>query len=109
MHAPQLERLRHDPALIPSAVEEILRFNSPIGIVPRTAREDLCLPHGSVRAGTTIPFFLGAANRDPKVFSQPDAFDVACTHNLHLAFASGSTDVQARPSRGWSSRLRYVR
>jgi cytochrome P450 len=90
VHAPQLERLRRDPALIPSAVEEMLRFNSPIGIVPRAARQDLCLPQGSVRAGTTIPFFLGAANRDPKVFSRPDAFDVTRAHNPHLAFASGS-------------------
>jgi cytochrome P450 len=88
-HAPQLERLRHDPSLIPCAVEEMLRFNSPIGIVPRTARQDLDLPQGCVRAGTTIPFFLGAANRDPDVFSAPDAFDVARTHNPHLAFASG--------------------
>src|SRR5262249_6367910 len=64
-------------------------FNSPIGIVPRTARTDICLAQGSVRAGTTIPFLLGAANRDPKVFSQPDAFDVARAHNPHLAFASG--------------------
>jgi cytochrome P450 len=89
VHGPQLERLRHDLGLIPSAVEEMLRFNSPIGIVPRAARQDLCLPQGRVRAGTTIPFFLGAANRDPKVFSEPDDFDVARTHNPHLAFASG--------------------
>jgi len=89
VHASQLERLRHDPSLIPGAVEEMLRFNSPIGIVPRTARQDLDLPHACVRAGTTIPFFLGAANRDPDVFSEPDTFDVARTHNPHLAFASG--------------------
>jgi cytochrome P450 len=89
VHAPQLERLRHDPSLIPCAVEEMLRFNSPINIVPRTARQDVDLPQGRVRAGTTIPFFLGAMNRDPAVFSEPDAFDVARAYNPHLAFASG--------------------
>jgi cytochrome P450 len=57
VHAPQLERLRHDTSLIPCAVEEVLRFNSPIGIAPRTARHDVALRQGRVHAGATIPFF----------------------------------------------------
>jgi cytochrome P450 len=89
MHSDQLDRTRADPSLICSAVEEILRFQSPIGIVPRTAREDVELAQGRVPVGTTIPFFLGAANRDPAVFADPDVFDVARAPNPHLAFGSG--------------------
>jgi len=89
IHPPELERLRNDPSLIPAAVEEILRFASPIGIAPRTARADVDLPQGCVRVGTTVPFLLGAVNRDPAVFAEPDVFDVTRTPNPHLAFASG--------------------
>ena len=89
VHPPQLERLRNEPSLIPAAVEEILRIASPIGIVPRTARADVDLPQGCLPGGTTIPFFLGAVNRDPAVFAEPDVFDVTRVTNPHLAFASG--------------------
>lgn len=88
-HPDQMDRLRADPTLVPAAVEEMLRYHSAIGIAPRTAREDVELAQGTVRAGSKIPFFLGAVNRDPAVFEDPDRFDVARANNPHLAFAAG--------------------
>jgi cytochrome P450 len=88
-HPEEFARLKADPSLVPSAVEEFLRYNSAIGIAPRVATEDVELPVGTVRAGSSIPFFLGAVNRDPRVFDDPDRFDVARTPNPHLAFAGG--------------------
>lgn len=89
-HPDQLERLRADLTLVPSAVEEMLRYNSAIGLAPRVAREDVDLPQGTVREGSTITFFLGAVNRDPTVFAIPDVFDVTRTDNPHLAFGAGA-------------------
>jgi cytochrome P450 len=88
-HPDQLARLRADESLAPSAVEEFLRFNSAIGIAPRVAKEDVELGQGRVAAGSTIPFFLGALNRDPAVFENPDHFDITRSPNPHLAFAAG--------------------
>jgi cytochrome P450 len=85
----QLARLRADLTLVSLAVEEMLRYKSAIGIAPRTARENLELAEGTRHAGSTIPF-LGAINRDPKVFDQPDRVDVATrADNPHLAFGAG--------------------
>lgn len=86
----QFDKLRHNPSLVPSAVEEFVRYNSPIGIAPRVITEDMELPVGVVPAGATVPFFLGAVNRDTRVFEDPDRFDVARTPNPHLAFAAGA-------------------
>lgn len=88
-HPDQLEHLRKEPGGIPGAVEEMLRYNSPIGVAPRTAREDVELPQGTVPAGGTVTFFLGAINRDPDVFAAPDVFDVTRGENPHLAFGAG--------------------
>jgi cytochrome P450 len=89
-HPAEFERLRRDPALIPSAVEEILRFESPVQMTPRLAVEDGELVGRKVKAGDALLLFLGAANRDPVRFPDPDRFDIARADNRHLAFGYGA-------------------
>ncbi|MFE2152445.1 cytochrome P450 [Streptomyces lavendulae] len=86
-----LERLRNDHDLIPAAVEELLRF-VPIGTVdgfPRTATEDVELGGVVVRAGETVVPSMGAANRDPALFTDPDELDLTRHPNPHLGFGAG--------------------
>lgn len=85
----ELARLRRDPALVPSAVEEALRFESAVQLGNRRAAEDTEIGGEAVAAGTYVWLSIGAANRDPEVFADPDAFDVARRPNRHLAFATG--------------------
>ena len=89
-HPDQFERLRLDRSLIPSAAEEILRFESPVQMTPRLAVEDGELAGRPVKAGDALLLFLGAANRDPARFPHPDRFDIARTDNRHLAFGYGA-------------------
>lgn len=88
-HPEQMARLIAEPTLVPAAVEEFLRFNSAIGIAPRRVTAEVDLPVGTVHPGAEIPFFLGAINRDPQAFPDPDRFDVARQPNPHLAFSAG--------------------
>lgn len=89
-HPDQLERLRRDRSLIPSAAEEVLRFESPVQMTPRLAVVDGDLAGRTVKAGDALLLFLGAANRDPARFPDPDRFDVARSDNRHLAFGYGA-------------------
>ncbi len=89
-HREQLALLRVDPTLWPAAIEEILRFDSPVQITSRTALCDMDIAGARVREGDGIVLLLGAANRDPRVFDQPDRFDITRPNARdHLAFASG--------------------
>ena len=89
-HPEQMARLREDPALWPSAVEEILRFDSPVQMTARTARCDVDIAGRRVAAGDMVALLLGGANRDPRVFTNPANFDIARPNARdHLAFASG--------------------
>jgi len=82
--------LRDDPALWPAAVEEILRFDSPVQMTAHTARCDVDIAGRQVAAGDTVALLLGGANRDPRVFTNPGRFDIARPNARdHLAFASG--------------------
>lgn len=89
-HPEQFERLHGDRSLIPSAAEEILRFESPVQMTPRLAVEDGELAGRRVKAGDALLLFLGAANRDPARFRDPDRFDIARGDNRHLAFGYGA-------------------
>jgi cytochrome P450 len=89
-HPDQLARLRAEPALMESAVEEILRFNGPIqGTKPMYALEDVTLHGVTIPKKATVLPLLGAANRDPAVFENPDVFDIARSPNRHLGFGQG--------------------
>ncbi|MCW1934778.1 cytochrome P450 [Pararhodobacter zhoushanensis] len=82
-------RLIDDPALITSAVEEFLRFESPLQQGNRLAGEDIDLGGTLLRKGTYIHTSIAGANRDPAVFDQPDRVDLSRKPNKHLAFATG--------------------
>lgn len=89
-HPDQFERLRLDRSLIPSAAEEILRFESPVQMTPRHAVGNGELAGRKVKDGDALLLFLGAANRDPARFPEPDRFDIARADNRHLAFGYGA-------------------
>ncbi len=84
-----LVRLRADPASIDMIVEEVLRMESPNQLGNRTATADVSIDSAQIPAGTVITLCIGAANRDPAVFPDPDTFQWDRTPNPHLAFGSG--------------------
>lgn len=88
-HPDQHRRLREDPDLITSAVEEFLRVESPLQIGNRLAGQDIDLGDAVVRKGTYIHTSIGGANRDPAAFPDPDRFDIARSPNKHIAFITG--------------------
>ena len=88
-HPDQLHRLQSDPALIPSAIEEMLRFDGPVQLTTRIAKCDLEIEGTEIRQGQGVYLFLGAADRDPAKFSEPDRFDVGRVDNKHVAFGGG--------------------
>ena len=85
----QLERLRADPSLIRTGVEELLRYDGPVHVTARIATEDVQIGGETVREGEQAVAILGAANRDPDQFPDPDRLDVARTPNRHLGFGGG--------------------
>jgi hypothetical protein len=89
-HPDQQERLRRDPSLTSSAVEECLRFEGPIGMTTRVLHADANLDGRTIPANTTLWLSLWSANRDPAQFPNPDAFDVARMPNAHIAFGAGT-------------------
>jgi cytochrome P450 len=88
-HPEELARLRAEPDLVPTAVEELIRFDAPLQLFERTAIADTEVAGISVLAGQKIAALLGAANRDPGVFLAPDRFDVGRLDNPHLGFGAG--------------------
>jgi cytochrome P450 len=88
-HPDQLQRLREDRALLPTAIEEFMRYDSPLQLFERTATEDVEIGGVTVERGQKIAALLGAANRDPAVFTEPDTFDVGRADNGHITFGAG--------------------
>ncbi len=84
-----MRRLRDDPDLIRSAIEEGLRYDGTVQFIQRIAREDLMLRGQTIRKGELIDLSLGAANRDPEIFAEPDRFHVERADSRHLAFGAG--------------------
>ena len=82
-------RLHDDPALAPTAVEELLRFDSPVQFTSRLLKEDMTVGGKTLRAGQPVLLLLGAANRDPAQFPEPDRLDVGRADNKHVAFGLG--------------------
>lgn len=88
-HPDELNRLRIDPGLVPSAIEEMLRYDGPIQLNNRRLTAPLALAAGTLPEGTLITIGIGAANRDPAQFPEPERFDVGRKPNRHLAFGQG--------------------
>jgi cytochrome P450 len=89
-HPAELARVRNDPALLPSAIEEVLRYRSPVQWMYRIPRREVELHGQTVPAGKLVLAMIGAANRDPSKFAEPDRFDVGRDPNPHLAFGHGN-------------------
>ena len=89
-HPDQLTRLRENPDLIGTAVEEFLRFDSPTQNFSRIALEDIQIDGKVLERGQRIMLCYGAANRDPEYFENPDALDISREMNRHMAFAHGT-------------------
>jgi cytochrome P450 len=88
-HPAELARLRAEPALVPGAVEEMLRFEPPIIFLSRVVAVDMTLAGVELAAGELIQLSLASANRDPAEFEEPDRFDVARVPGRHLSFGYG--------------------
>jgi pimeloyl-[acyl-carrier protein] synthase len=86
----ELDRLRKDLLLVPSAVEELLRYESPSQHTTRIATHDVELSGKNIRKGETMIVVMGAANRDPERFPDPDRVDLSRADNKHLAFGGGA-------------------
>jgi cytochrome P450 len=88
-HPDQMRRLRDDPSLIPAGVEELLRYDSPVQFTSRVVKADMEVGGKVLRAGQAVLLLLGAANRDPEQFPDPDRLDVGRPDNKHIAFGLG--------------------
>ncbi|GIW41788.1 MAG: polyketide biosynthesis cytochrome P450 PksS [Candidatus Binatia bacterium] len=88
-HPAELARLRSDPGLLPSAVEEILRFSSPVQLDPRRATRDVEVRGHRIRKDQVVVCWIGSANHDEEVFPDPERFDIGREDNRHLAFGFG--------------------
>jgi cytochrome P450 len=90
LHNPdQMRALKDDPGLIASAVQELLRYDSPVQATSRLAKEDMTIGDKRVQAGQDVLMCLGAANHDPAVFVSPDRLDLRRQENRHVAFGHG--------------------
>ena len=88
-HPHELERLRAEPSLMASAVEEALRFEGSVNMVSRHTVGPYAVGDVVIPTDQTIYFMLGPANRDPAVFADPERFDIGRSPNAHLAFGAG--------------------
>lgn len=88
-HPEQMARLRADASLLPSAVDEMLRYDAPLQLFHRYVLEDLEYSGFQFRRGEMIGLLFGSANRDPQAFDRADQFDVGRAPNRHLAFGAG--------------------
>jgi cytochrome P450 len=89
-HPGELKRLREDPSLLPTAIDEVLRFSSPVQFDPRRATRAAEIAGTKLAENTMLLCWLGSANRDERVFERPDVFDVGRERNPHLAFGFGT-------------------
>ena len=85
----QLQRLRDQPELLDSAVDELLRYDSPVQLNGRSALQDVELGGKRIRAGDVVISLIGAANRDPEVFADPESLDIGRQEKSHLSFGRG--------------------
>ena len=88
-HPDQLARFKDDPALIPSAIEELLRYDSPVQWTARIPNADVEAGGRKIPSGSMVIAAIGAANRDPSHFPDPDRLDIARADNRHLSFGFG--------------------
>jgi len=88
-HPAELRRLREDPGIIGTAVEELLRFDGPVQRTARIPSEDITIGGRTIPKGEMVMPFIGAADRDPAQFPEPDRLDLTRADNRHIAFGMG--------------------
>ncbi len=84
-----MTEIRENPKTIRTAVEELLRYESPVQFIARIAKEEIEVAGVRIQAGENIMFLLGAANRDPRQFEEPDRLNLRRLRNDHLSFGAG--------------------
>jgi cytochrome P450 len=89
-HPGEMERLRGNPSLAESAIEEMLRYDAPLHLFHRFAYEDMAIGGQQVARGARVGLLYGSANRDPEMFDAPDTFDIGRSPNRHLAFGAAT-------------------
>ncbi|WP_062430226.1 cytochrome P450 [Herbidospora daliensis] len=85
----ELQRLREDRSLLPTAVEEMMRWDTPLQMFERWVLEDIEVGGTPIPRGSEVALLFGSANRDPSVFAEPDRFDAGRTDNPHISFGAG--------------------
>ncbi|MEO1084021.1 MAG: cytochrome P450 [Acidobacteriota bacterium] len=88
-HRGQLERWRQDPGLTATAIEELLRFDTPLHLFNRYALEDISIGGVELRAGQEVSLLLGSANRDPEAFDDAESLDLGRARNPQISFGAG--------------------
>jgi cytochrome P450 len=88
-HPEVMEQLRAEPELLPGAIEEVLRYRSPVQFMYRRVAADVTIRDSQLRAGQMVLAWIGSANRDEAQFPDPDSFDIRRTPNRHIAFGHG--------------------
>jgi cytochrome P450 len=88
-HPSELARVKAAPELLPKAIEEVLRYRSPLQWMFRVPKRDVEMHGQKIPAGKVVLTMIGSANRDPKVFPDPNRFDVTRDPNPHVAFGQG--------------------
>src|SRR5436305_12171684 len=88
-HPEVMEQLRAEPALVPGAIEEVLRYRSPVQYMYRRAAANVTVRDQEIQAGQMLLAWIGSANRDEAQFPDPDSFDIRRTPNRHIAFGHG--------------------
>ncbi len=104
-----LEQLRNHPEIVVSAVEELLRYESPVQHTARIAPANMELGGKSIQKGAKVVAVLAAANRDPNRFPDPDRLDLLRADNRHLAFGWGHISVLAHLWHVWKVKSRSTR
>jgi cytochrome P450 len=89
-HPEEMQKIWESPSRVPAAVEEMLRFDSPVQLTTRMAKTDLEIQGTKIPKGDWLYLVVGAANRDPAQFPEPDRFDVARVENKHIGFGAGA-------------------
>ena len=89
-HPEQQARVRDDRALLPTAIEEVLRFRSPVQMVFRATTRNLSVGKRTIPRGAIVLAMIGSANRDPRHFQQADRFDATRTGAAHVDFGHGA-------------------
>ena len=91
LHHPEaMDKLRGEPALVESAVEEMLRYDAPLHLFHRFVYEEVNIAGHVVPRGAKVGLLYGSANRDPEIFADPDTFDIERSPNRHLSFGAAT-------------------